>query len=221
MIFDELPPSTRILQTQFPSIIPSNMMGLSVISEGLQGRPKKEKGFFAFVRLVRLRVNHSSFGSLLLGRLGCQVPWKAPNVEELITPDLICPSTYQLLQNFSGDSGPDLSFDKSTSLGCLFSLADVSLGEASKPLLSFGCSEGDYISSSVLPRMMLWSPTGRMFDLKGKIIKSSESESQSDCSKGDNTGDEIVLSKVIYGVKIKDNSFEVSDETGVPSESDL
>nr|GEW62155.1 integrase, catalytic region, zinc finger, CCHC-type, peptidase aspartic, catalytic [Tanacetum cinerariifolium] len=31
-----------------------------------------------------------------------------------------------------------------------------------------------------------WSPTRRMFDLKGKIIASSESESQSDCSKGDN-----------------------------------
>nr|GEU46156.1 retrovirus-related Pol polyprotein from transposon TNT 1-94 [Tanacetum cinerariifolium] len=33
---------------------------------------------------------------------------------------------------------------------------------------------------------LMWSPTGRMFDLKGKIITSSESESQSDCSKGDN-----------------------------------
>nr|GEZ27791.1 retrovirus-related Pol polyprotein from transposon TNT 1-94 [Tanacetum cinerariifolium] len=31
-----------------------------------------------------------------------------------------------------------------------------------------------------------WSPTGRFFDLKGKIITSSESESQHDCSKGDN-----------------------------------
>nr|GEU40496.1 putative reverse transcriptase domain, ribonuclease H-like domain protein [Tanacetum cinerariifolium] len=31
-----------------------------------------------------------------------------------------------------------------------------------------------------------WSPTGILFDLKGKIIASSESESQSDCSKGDN-----------------------------------
>nr|GEV94191.1 hypothetical protein [Tanacetum cinerariifolium] len=31
-----------------------------------------------------------------------------------------------------------------------------------------------------------WSPTGRFFDLKGKIITSSESESQSDNSKGDN-----------------------------------
>nr|GEY35478.1 hypothetical protein [Tanacetum cinerariifolium] len=37
------------------------------------------------------------------------------------------------------------------------------------------------------PRSFLrWSPTGRMFDLKGKIIASSESESQSNCSKGDN-----------------------------------
>nr|GEU42365.1 integrase, catalytic region, zinc finger, CCHC-type, peptidase aspartic, catalytic [Tanacetum cinerariifolium] len=37
------------------------------------------------------------------------------------------------------------------------------------------------------PRFFLrWSPTGRLFDLKGKIITSSESESQSDCSNGDN-----------------------------------
>nr|GEW05258.1 hypothetical protein [Tanacetum cinerariifolium] len=31
-----------------------------------------------------------------------------------------------------------------------------------------------------------WSPTGRLFNLKGKIIESSEPESQSDCSYGDN-----------------------------------
>nr|GEY96712.1 retrovirus-related Pol polyprotein from transposon TNT 1-94 [Tanacetum cinerariifolium] len=31
-----------------------------------------------------------------------------------------------------------------------------------------------------------WSPTGRMFDLNGKIIASSKSKSQSNCSKGDN-----------------------------------
>nr|GEV20266.1 hypothetical protein [Tanacetum cinerariifolium] len=37
------------------------------------------------------------------------------------------------------------------------------------------------------PRSFLrWSPAGRFFDLKGKIIASSESESQSDYSKGDN-----------------------------------
>nr|GEW87671.1 putative ribonuclease H-like domain-containing protein [Tanacetum cinerariifolium] len=35
------------------------------------------------------------------------------------------------------------------------------------------------------PRFFLrWSPTRRLFDLKGKIIASSESESQSDCSNG-------------------------------------
>ncbi|GJV50608.1 integrase, catalytic region, zinc finger, CCHC-type containing protein [Tanacetum coccineum] len=37
------------------------------------------------------------------------------------------------------------------------------------------------------PRSCLrWSPTRRIFDLKGKIIASSESESQSDCSNDDN-----------------------------------
>nr|GFB19966.1 hypothetical protein [Tanacetum cinerariifolium] len=37
------------------------------------------------------------------------------------------------------------------------------------------------------PRSFLrWSPTGRMFDINGKIIASSEFESQSNCSKGDN-----------------------------------
>nr|GEU93073.1 hypothetical protein [Tanacetum cinerariifolium] len=51
--------------------------------------------------------------------------------------------TYQLLRNSGGDSGPDLSFDKSASLERLFSLARVSLAEVSKPELSFGCSGGD------------------------------------------------------------------------------
>nr|GEW64279.1 hypothetical protein [Tanacetum cinerariifolium] len=37
------------------------------------------------------------------------------------------------------------------------------------------------------PRSFLrWSPIGRLFDLKGKIIASSESKNHSDCSKGDN-----------------------------------
>ncbi|GJT11872.1 hypothetical protein Tco_0858914 [Tanacetum coccineum] len=37
------------------------------------------------------------------------------------------------------------------------------------------------------PRSCLrWSPTGRMFDLKGKIIATNESECQPDYSKGDN-----------------------------------
>nr|GEU36992.1 hypothetical protein [Tanacetum cinerariifolium] len=37
------------------------------------------------------------------------------------------------------------------------------------------------------PRFILrWSPTGRLFDQEGKIVDSSESESQSDCSNDDN-----------------------------------
>nr|GEW19748.1 zinc finger, CCHC-type [Tanacetum cinerariifolium] len=42
-------------------------------------------------------------------------------------------------------------------------------------------------SKSSKPRSFLrWSPTGRLFDLKGKIITFRKSESQSDYSKGDN-----------------------------------
>nr|GFB87945.1 hypothetical protein [Tanacetum cinerariifolium] len=34
--------------------------------------------------------------------------------------------------------------------------------------------------------LLRWSPTGRLFDKEGKIVDSSKSERQSDCSKGDN-----------------------------------
>nr|GFA67002.1 hypothetical protein [Tanacetum cinerariifolium] len=34
--------------------------------------------------------------------------------------------------------------------------------------------------------LLRWSPIGRLFDQKGKIVNSSESKSQSDCSNGDN-----------------------------------
>nr|GEU99540.1 hypothetical protein [Tanacetum cinerariifolium] len=48
------------------------------------------------------------------------------------------------------------------------------------------------------PRSFLrWSPTGRLFDLKSKIIASSKSESQSDCSKGDNACTSIPLEPTI------------------------
>nr|GEW84962.1 hypothetical protein [Tanacetum cinerariifolium] len=66
---------------------------------------------------------------------------------KLITPDVACPSTHQLLRNSGGDPEPDLSFDKSTFLERLSSLAHVSLAEASKPDLSIGWSERDYTSS--------------------------------------------------------------------------
>nr|GEZ01759.1 hypothetical protein [Tanacetum cinerariifolium] len=49
------------------------------------------------------------------------------------------------------------------------------------------------------PRSLLrWSPTGRMFDLNGKRIASSESESQSDYSKGDNACELDLLFEAMY-----------------------
>nr|GEV04992.1 hypothetical protein [Tanacetum cinerariifolium] len=86
---------------------------------------------------------------------------------ELITLDLICPSTYQLLRNSGGDSGLDLSFDKSTSLKRLFSSASVSLAEASKPDLSFGCFGGDY-TPSCHPSLVY---ANLAYDLNDLIIK--------------------------------------------------
>nr|GEV30600.1 hypothetical protein [Tanacetum cinerariifolium] len=52
---------------------------------------------------------------------------------------------------------------------------------------SRGSKERLASSKPSTPRSCLrWSPTGRFFDLKGKIITTSESVFQSDCSKGDN-----------------------------------
>ncbi|GJW42408.1 hypothetical protein Tco_0071207 [Tanacetum coccineum] len=56
----------------------------------------------------------------------------------------------RFLRNSSGDSGPDLSFDKLASLE--FGLARASLVAVSKLYFSFGCSEGDY-TSSCLPSL--------------------------------------------------------------------
>ncbi|GKA52436.1 hypothetical protein Tco_0745751 [Tanacetum coccineum] len=64
----------------------------------------------------------------------------------LITPDLICPSTYQPLQSSSGDSRPDVSFDMSPSPEYLSGLAYASLAEVFKLRFFSGRSEGDYTS---------------------------------------------------------------------------
>ncbi|GJW89057.1 hypothetical protein Tco_0164397 [Tanacetum coccineum] len=69
---------------------------------------------------------------------------------ELITPDLACPLTHQLLQNSGGDSGPDLSFDKSAYPERLFSLAHRALGnlcpyDLTKPLPVQMSSQGRQI----------------------------------------------------------------------------
>nr|GEU73691.1 hypothetical protein [Tanacetum cinerariifolium] len=69
------------------------------------------------------------------------------SLTKLISSDLIYPLTYQLLRNSSGDSGSDLSFDKSASPERFFGLARASLVAVSKLYFSFGCSRGDYTSS--------------------------------------------------------------------------
>ncbi|GJV93190.1 hypothetical protein Tco_1541003 [Tanacetum coccineum] len=59
---------------------------------------------------------------------------------ELITPNLICPSTYQLLRSSGGYSGPDMSFDKPASPERLFSLARASLAGSEVVDVSVGSS---------------------------------------------------------------------------------
>ncbi|GKA79716.1 hypothetical protein Tco_0786312 [Tanacetum coccineum] len=92
------------------------------------GRVKSLEGFQRTC-LLRTVVLHEDFTFVALRYRYARI--------ELTTLDLICPSTYQLLQNSSGDSGLDLSFNKSASPKSLFSLARVSLVEASKLDLSF------------------------------------------------------------------------------------
>nr|GEW72235.1 ribonuclease H-like domain-containing protein [Tanacetum cinerariifolium] len=53
------------------------------------------------------------------------------------------------------------------------------------------------------PKFLLrWSPTGRLFDQKGKIVDSSEFESQSNCSNGDNACTSNTLELKINGFQI-------------------
>ncbi|GJT92576.1 hypothetical protein Tco_1081421 [Tanacetum coccineum] len=93
---------------------------------------------------------------------------------ELVTPDLICPSTYHLLRNSSGDSGPDFSFDKSASLECLFGLARASLVAISMLYFSFGCSEGDYTSSFLNQEVSIVSRQDPRWKLKTSSRRKQE-----------------------------------------------
>nr|GEV46887.1 hypothetical protein [Tanacetum cinerariifolium] len=64
------------------------------------------------------------------------------------------------------------------------------------------------------PRSFLrWSPTGRMIDLKGKIIASSESESQSNCSKGDNASTSNPLEPTIK--RFPDSTFSLAGNSNM------
>ncbi|GKF11179.1 hypothetical protein Tco_0049105 [Tanacetum coccineum] len=63
------------------------------------------------------------------------------------------------------------------------------------------------------PRSCLrWSPTGRLFDLKGKIIASSESESQSDCSKGCQNWFDTLLIPLLFEYNLKDKEDRGDNE---------
>ncbi|GKC00010.1 crossover junction endonuclease EME1B-like protein [Tanacetum coccineum] len=63
------------------------------------------------------------------------------------------------------------------------------------------------------PRSCLrWSPTGRMFDLKGKIIATSESECQPDCSKGCQTWLDTLLIPLLSEYKPKDKENHGDNE---------
>nr|GFA80751.1 hypothetical protein [Tanacetum cinerariifolium] len=104
--------------------------------------------------------------------------------------------------------------------------ANVSIKEKQKKHQSKVKKKVGFIERLATPKpskhsfFLRWSPTGRLFDLKGKIIASSESESQSDCSNGDNacTSNTLepkikwfpnytslfgMLSKFVYGVSTR------------------
>ncbi|GKC80878.1 hypothetical protein Tco_1131652 [Tanacetum coccineum] len=63
------------------------------------------------------------------------------------------------------------------------------------------------------PRSCLgWSPTGRMFDLKGKIIATSESVCQSDCSKGCQNWFDTLLIPLLSEYKSKEKETHGDNE---------
>ncbi|GJY08737.1 hypothetical protein Tco_0375791, partial [Tanacetum coccineum] len=124
-------------------------------------RPEKEKGILG-CRVLRMAPNVEE-GGPSQGLYLCRIVLKHLCVRtELITLDLACPSTHQLLQNSSGDSGPDSSFDKSVSLERLFSLARVSLAE--------GFVRGSF-PSSFQWHAPIGAPESLFWNLHGKVSK--------------------------------------------------
>nr|GFA77801.1 retrovirus-related Pol polyprotein from transposon TNT 1-94 [Tanacetum cinerariifolium] len=60
--------------------------------------------------------------------------------------------------------------------------------------------------------LLRWSPTGKLFDQEGKIVDSSESESQSDCSNGDNGCTSNTLEPKIKRFPNSTSLFERNDQ---------
>ncbi|GKA52832.1 retrovirus-related pol polyprotein from transposon TNT 1-94 [Tanacetum coccineum] len=110
--------------------------------------PESDKFGDKFDIRLKGRVPHGFSFQRLLSPVPKIPPLKAT---ELLTPNLICPSTYQLLQNSSGDSGPDFSFDKSASLERLFSLARLSARESSR--VSVKSATSDAVTKILTPSL--------------------------------------------------------------------
>nr|GFC02760.1 integrase, catalytic region, zinc finger, CCHC-type, peptidase aspartic, catalytic [Tanacetum cinerariifolium] len=65
--------------------------------------------------------------------------------------------------------------------------ADASLAKHKALELDIECLLKAVVSQDIMNIVQKeWSPTGRLFDQEGKIVDSNESESQSNCSNGDN-----------------------------------
>nr|GEV94265.1 retrovirus-related Pol polyprotein from transposon TNT 1-94 [Tanacetum cinerariifolium] len=73
--------------------------------------------------------------------------------------------------------------------------------------------------------LLRWSPTGRLFNQEGKIVDSSESESQSDCSNGDNACTSNILEPKIKrfpnSTSLLDRNDHVAAILGQFCDSDL
>ncbi|GJU19135.1 retrovirus-related pol polyprotein from transposon TNT 1-94, partial [Tanacetum coccineum] len=91
---------------------------------------------------------HSKNSGPLSGLYLCRIVLRYRCIRtELITPNLICPSTYQLLRSSGGDSGPDPSFDKTDSLERSFSFSPCCFGRK----LSFLFSAAAYFALDFSP----------------------------------------------------------------------
>ncbi|GKB13215.1 hypothetical protein Tco_0847138 [Tanacetum coccineum] len=79
-----------------------------------------------------------------------------------------------------------------------------------------GSKERLALPKTSTPRSCLrWSPTGRLFDLKRKIIATSESVCQSDCSKGGQNWFDTLLIPLLSEYKLKDKEDHGDNECDI------
>ncbi|GJW48995.1 hypothetical protein Tco_0080641 [Tanacetum coccineum] len=92
---------------------------------------------------------------------------------ELITPNLICPSTYQLLRSSGGDSGPDISFDKSASPERRYAPTVIEDNAACISQLKDEYIKGD-ITKHSLPKFLFTHNLQKSGDIIVQQIRSSD-----------------------------------------------